>query len=190
MSISWTVYARLGGTIDSPQPYSRIIKFTLLSWLSQTWCITAIVATKIGVAALIKRLKAPSKRRTGVIWILCSVCAAWGLIQIGFVWGQCRPSAALWDPEAYPDRKCWSPAVVVYNGIACSGSLLTFLFIRRATVLTLGSVLGCHRYIVGATTSAHGYETQDRFAAKHWPMHPFEHRGFVISKNTDRPCFC
>ena len=121
MSGSWTVYARLGGTIDGPQPYSRIAKFTLVSWLSQTWCIIAIATTKIAVAALIKRHQAPSKWPTVALWLLCSVCSAWGIVQIGFVWGQCRPSAALWDPEAHPDGKCWSPAVVVYNGIACSG---------------------------------------------------------------------
>ncbi|KAG6988865.1 hypothetical protein G7Y79_00069g096570 [Physcia stellaris] len=120
MSISWTVYARLGGTLDAPLPYSSTVKIIFISWLSQTWCITAIVTTKISIAALIKRLQAPSKWRTVVLWSLCSVSAAWALIQIGFVWGQCRPTATLWDPRGHSNGSCWSPTVVVYNGMACS----------------------------------------------------------------------
>ena len=122
MSISWTVYARLGGALDAPLPYSSTVKIIFISWLSQTWCITAIVTTKISIAALIKRLQAPSKWRTVVLWSLCSVSAAWALIQIGFVWGQCRPTATLWDPRGHSNGSCWSPTVVVYNGMACSCS--------------------------------------------------------------------
>lgn len=121
MSISWTVYARLGGTLDAPLPYHRTVKISFVSWLSQTWCIVAITTTKIAVAALIMRLQGPSRWRTRVLWFLCSVSAAWAVIQIGFVWGRCHPTATLWDPQGNPDGKCWSPTVVVYNGIACSG---------------------------------------------------------------------
>ena len=122
MSISWTVYAKLGGTLETPLPYDRTVKIIFVSWLSQTWCITAIITTKIAVAALIKRIQAPSKWRTAVLWFLCSVSAAWALIQIGFIWGQCRPAATLWDPQGHPDGSCWSLTVVVFNGMACSCS--------------------------------------------------------------------
>ena len=120
MSISWTVYAHLGGTLDVPPTYDQSKSTGFVSWLSQTWCITGIFTTKIAVAALIMRLQGPSTWRTRILWALCSVSTAWAIIQIGFVWGQCHPTAALWDPQGHPNGKCWSPKVVVYNGMACS----------------------------------------------------------------------
>ena len=122
MSITWTLYARLGGTLAAPLPlaYHDTVKISFLSWLSQTWCIMAISTSKIAVAAMIKRLQGPSKWRTRVLWFLCSVCTGWGVIQIAFVWGQCQPTATLWDPLDNPRGKYWSPKEVVYNEMACS----------------------------------------------------------------------
>ena len=121
MTITWTVYTGLGGTSYNPLTPPRMSQINEVNWISQVWCITALVTGKIAIAALIKRLQAPCRWRTTVLWIAPSIIALWCSGQIVMIFVQCRPVGKLWNPER--SGTCWDPKIVVINAQSIAGTL-------------------------------------------------------------------
>ena len=126
-SITWTVYSHLGGTSYAPMSEQNVVTTGLLSWMSQAWSMAALVFGKMAVSALILRLQSPTRWRTILLTVLCSIAVVWDTIEIILIFVQCSPTQALWDSRV--PGKCWNPKIVTYNGIAVAGKWLIYIYI-------------------------------------------------------------
>ena len=121
MSITWTVYANLGGTRYEALSPSQAASVQHLNWISQTLCIAALACGKLAIVALILRLQAPSKTRTYLLVTLVTIACFYATAVIILIFKQCSPSATLWDPAGNPDGVCLDPWVLVGTalGLGC-----------------------------------------------------------------------
>lgn len=112
-SVLWTVLGHLGGCRHLyylQRDPAQAIKASQINWITQPIAIYALTFGKISVAFLILQIMGKSKwRRAFLIYgamigsfILCTIA-----IILTFV--QCRPVAALWNPELVVMGKatCW-----------------------------------------------------------------------------------
>ena len=91
MSIIWTVYALAGGAqhLSSLSPL-QVVQITRLNWISQPFCIAGLVAGRLSVACLIKRLQSPTLWRTSLLWGLMIVLVLYSFVEIVLVYTQVR----------------------------------------------------------------------------------------------------
>lgn len=112
-SVLWTVLGHLGGCRHLyylERDPLQAIKASRINWITQPVAIYALAFGKISVAFLILRIMGKSKwRRAFLIYgamigsfILCTTATILTFVQ-------CRPVAALWDPElvAMGKATCW-----------------------------------------------------------------------------------
>ena len=99
---------------------AQAIKASRINWITQPVAIYALASGKISVALLIWRIMGRSKWRKAFLLygaMIANVVVCTIAIILTFV--QCRPVAALWDPELVVMGKgtCWPPKRQVYFSI-------------------------------------------------------------------------
>ena len=109
----WTVYASRGGCRHvyylSPKQQALLTK---INWVSQPFCIMAIVSSKASVSHLLLRILGPTKKfkRLFLYWLIYSMLVL-GCIDSILTFAQCSPPRALWTASIAPSAKCWPPEV-------------------------------------------------------------------------------
>ena len=126
MSILCTVLGQLGGCrhlyYQEMDP-SQAIKAFRISWIAQPPFIYALVIGKFSVAFLIMRIMGKSKwRKSFLIYGAMIGSLLFSTIAIILTFTQCRPVAALWNPNlvVMGEATCWPPqrssAYQFFNG--------------------------------------------------------------------------
>lgn len=136
-SILWTVLGQLGGCRHlyylEMNP-AQAIKASRLNWIAQPSTIFALVTGKISVAFLILRIIRRSKwRRAFLIYAAMIGTFLFSTIAIIITFIQCRPVAALWNPNLVVAGKatCWPPRISSSYQLF-NGSWLAFIDLALA----------------------------------------------------------
>lgn len=82
-----------------------------LDWVSQAFHIMSTAVAKISIVLFIRQIVGKGQTR---IWFLYGLVAALFVISaicVAFIFAQCTPAAALWDPSLASTAKCWEPKV-------------------------------------------------------------------------------
>ena len=123
ISAIFTAYAKHGGCrhifylSDSQKVY--VLR---LNWLSQPFCVLALITGKISVALLILRMLA--KVQKWQRWFLYAVIASVtvvGLVNCLLQFAQCSPPRALWTPSIAMKSRCWAPKILTAYSMWASG---------------------------------------------------------------------
>ncbi|MCJ1322909.1 hypothetical protein MMC15_008259 [Xylographa vitiligo] len=88
------------------------IKISLIAFIPG---IVSVAVPKLAVTCLLIRLLNPGRRHVIVLYSLSISCIIIVALCAVFLWTQCHPIAALWDPSLVPI--CWSPTVLVTYSI-------------------------------------------------------------------------
>ena len=73
----------------------------------------AFCAPKVAVALLLIRLMGPGHRRKWFLYVITGIMMIAGALSAIFLFVQCRPVAALWNPVIEATASCWDPNVLV-----------------------------------------------------------------------------
>ena len=122
----WVVCAKVGGTRHVYYLSSRSLESALkFYWISQCFCVLALVFGKLSVGFLILRIGVPNKRIRLLLYFLMGSQFILGSIAIILVWAQCIPIIKLW--KALTPGKCWNPQIltvwIIINGCRSQPSL-------------------------------------------------------------------
>lgn len=142
-----------------------------LDWVSQAFHITSTSVAKISIVLFIRQIIGNGQRTMvflyGMVGTLCAVSA----LCIAFIFAQCTPTAALWDPRLAATAKCWSPKVQQDLGyfIACENPLMASMppvaqRRRRGRLFfadTMNSLCSIFRFCFGHFPCYHLVETAD-----------------------------
>ena len=106
VSIVITIYVLSGGSRHLYYLSNlQALKTLKLNYIFQAFIIMAFACCKVSIAFLILRFKAPGQFRTGALVFLASSYWLWSVLDLIFLFAQCRPSKALWNPSV--KAKCW-----------------------------------------------------------------------------------
>ena len=97
------------------------IKISLIAFIPG---IVSVAVPKLAVTCLLIRLLNPGRRHVIVLYSLSISCIIIVALCAVFLWTQCHPIAALWDPSLVPI--CWSPTVLVTYSILAGGKIRSF----------------------------------------------------------------
>src|ERR1700754_3957670 len=117
IAIQWTYFVSIGGAqhvayLDEKQ----IIAGNRLNWISQAFCILGLMTSKIAVACLIKRLQAPCRWRTIVLWVMMATMSVYDIVEIILIFTNCRPVQLLWEgPQSKTPGTCNNPEIFLNN---------------------------------------------------------------------------
>ncbi len=103
-----------------PQDAMRAIKLNIIS---NPFGIMAFCVPKVAVALLLIRLMGPGNLRRWLLYFVTSVMMIAGILSAIFLFAQCRPVAALWDPAVAPIASCWHPSVLTDYTYFVGGTL-------------------------------------------------------------------
>jgi hypothetical protein len=111
MSVLYTQLATIGGfrhiVYLSPDQQLKVVKF---QWCLQPVFLFNFGLSKLSVGLLILRLIGPNvKVRRYFIWVLNIITMIYTILAVIFVFVQCDPPAALWDPVLAETARCWNP---------------------------------------------------------------------------------
>ncbi|MCJ1433701.1 hypothetical protein MMC27_003065 [Xylographa pallens] len=88
------------------------IKISLIAFI---FGIVSVGIPKLAVTCLLIRLLNPTRRHVILLYSLSISCIIIVALCAVFLWTQCRPVAALWDPSLVPI--CWNPTILVTYSI-------------------------------------------------------------------------
>ena len=106
-------------TALAPQDAIKAIKFNTVS---NPFGIMAFCIPKVAVALLLVRLVGPAHRRKWILYAMTGIMMIAGILSAIFLFVQCRPVAALWDPEVKATAKCWNPSILTNYTYFVGGS--------------------------------------------------------------------
>lgn len=87
----------------------RAIKFNTIS---NPFGVMAFCVPKVAVALLLVRLMGPGHKRKWFPYAITGIMLIAGTLSAIFLFVQCQPVAALWDPEIEATAHCWDPNVL------------------------------------------------------------------------------
>ncbi|MCJ1404408.1 hypothetical protein MMC11_007633 [Xylographa trunciseda] len=88
------------------------IKISLIAYIPG---IVSVGIPKLAVTCLLIRLLNPSRRHVIILYTLSISCIILVALCAIFLWTQCHPIAAFWDPSLVPI--CWDPSILVNYAI-------------------------------------------------------------------------
>ncbi|MCJ1419074.1 hypothetical protein MMC32_005426 [Xylographa parallela] len=88
------------------------IKISLVAFI---FGIVSVGIPKLAVTCLLIRLLNPTRRHVIILYSLSISCIVIVSLCAVFLWTQCHPVAALWDPSLVPI--CWNPTILVTYSI-------------------------------------------------------------------------
>ena len=92
------------------------IKISLVAFI---FGIVSVGIPKLAVTCLLIRLLNPTRRHVIILYSLSISCIVVVSLCAVFLWTQCHPVAALWDPSLVPI--CWNPTILVTYSILAGG---------------------------------------------------------------------
>ncbi|MCJ1398245.1 hypothetical protein MMC11_001442 [Xylographa trunciseda] len=93
----------------SPENAIQAIK---MESISSAFGVMAFCIPKIAVALLLVRLMGPKHRGKWFLYFITGTVTIAGVLSIIFLFVQCQPVAALWDPAVAAMATCWDPSVL------------------------------------------------------------------------------
>lgn len=126
-----------------PQDAMEAIRLTNIT---DPFGIMAFCIPKLAVALLLGRIMTPVQRGRWFLYSMTGGVMIAGILDVIFLFVQCKPVAALWDPIVAATATCWNPSVIVNYGYFLGGpsppSKLWFpILIRKKR--TPPSVISC-----------------------------------------------
>lgn len=102
------VYYGTGRHVYYLNAHQRVMAVKL-NWVTQAFHIMSTCFGKISIVILMLRIIGNSKRQAWFLYSIISALFAISVICVAFIFAQCTPASALWDPAVV--GKCWSPVV-------------------------------------------------------------------------------
>ena len=145
--VSCTASAHYGtGRHLATLPPQDAMEAIRLSFITDPFGIMAFCIPKVAVALLLVRIMAPVRRGRWFLYAMTGGVMVAGILDVIFLFVQCRPVTALWDPIVAATATCWKPSILVdygyFLGGLCPPSRLWFTILIR-TKRTPPSVTSC-----------------------------------------------
>ena len=103
------VYYGTGRHVFYLDHYERVMAVKL-NWVTQAFHIISTSVGKISIVLFIMRMIGNGhKIQKWMLTIMVSALFIISVICVAFIFAQCTPAAALWDPTI--SGKCWAPTV-------------------------------------------------------------------------------
>ena len=102
----------------SPQDAMEAIRW---SNITDPFGVMAFCIPKVAVALLLVRIMAPVQRGRWFLYTMTGVVTIAGILDVIFLFVQCKPVTALWDPIVAATATCWKPSVLVNYGYFLGG---------------------------------------------------------------------
>ncbi|OAA43282.1 integral membrane protein [Metarhizium rileyi] len=82
-----------------------------LDWVSQAFHIMSTSVAKISIVLFIRQIIGKGHSRMWFLYIMVGMLFVISVVCVAFIFAQCTPAAALWDPSLGDKGKCWDPKV-------------------------------------------------------------------------------
>ena len=92
-----------------------------LSNITNPFGVMAFCIPKVAVALLLVRIMAPVQRGKWFLYSLTGGVMIAGSLNVIFLFVQCKPVTALWDPIVAATATCWKPSIIVNYGYFLGG---------------------------------------------------------------------
>lgn len=103
------VYFGTGRHVYYLTAYQRVMAVKL-DWISQAFHIMSTCFGKISIVMFILRIIGRGHKFK--VWFLCTLASGLfviSLVCVAFIFAQCTPASALWNPDVH--GKCWKPKI-------------------------------------------------------------------------------
>ncbi|KAH0600995.1 hypothetical protein MHUMG1_01996 [Metarhizium humberi] len=87
------------------------IQSVKLDWVSQAFHIMSTAVAKISIVLFIRQIIGKGHSRMWFLYIMVAMLFVISVVCVAFIFAQCTPAAALWDPRLSEVGKCWDPKV-------------------------------------------------------------------------------
>ena len=102
-------------------PSQDTIEAIRLSNITDPFGVMAFCIPKVAVALLLVRIMAPVQRGRWFLYSITGGVVIAGILDCIFLFVQCTPVTALWDPIIAATATCWKPSVLVNYGYFVGG---------------------------------------------------------------------
>ncbi|EFY92846.1 integral membrane protein [Metarhizium acridum CQMa 102] len=82
-----------------------------LDWVSQAFHIMSTAVAKMSIVLFIRQIIGKGHSRMWFLYIMVAMLFVVSVVCVAFIFAQCTPAAALWDPGLSEVGKCWDPKV-------------------------------------------------------------------------------
>ncbi|KHN94283.1 uncharacterized protein MAM_07812 [Metarhizium album ARSEF 1941] len=82
-----------------------------LDWVSQALHIMSTAVAKMSIVLFIRQIIGKGHSRMWFLYIMVTMLFVISVVCVSFIFAQCTPAAALWDPRLSKEGKCWDPKV-------------------------------------------------------------------------------
>lgn len=91
--------------------HEQRINSAKLDWISQAFHIMSTGVAKISIVIFIRQILGKERSSMWFLYIMVFLLFVAKILAVAFIFGQCSPTAALWDPSLADTASCWDPKI-------------------------------------------------------------------------------